>query len=97
MLFGCCYAIFACSWFWRTRVFYYFFLNYRRPYAVCTYLGLLATVVMVYGLSYRIAVLARPPGSRWWTYPCIMLLTLGIMRFRAPGVQHAAFRKALPT
>ena len=97
VLFGCCYAIFACYWFWRTRVFYYFFLDYRRPYAVFTYLGLLATVVMVYGLSYRIAVLARHPGSRWWTYPCLMLLTLGSMRFRAPGVQHATFRKALPT
>src|SRR5262249_6954818 len=96
VLFGCCYAIFACYWFWRTRVFYYFFLDYRRPYAVFAYLGLLATVVMVYGLSYRIAVLARHQGSRWWTYPCMMLLTLSIMRFRATGVKHATSRKALP-
>src|SRR5262249_28428417 len=27
LLFGCCYAIFAWCWFWRTRVFYYFFLD----------------------------------------------------------------------
>ncbi len=95
LLFGCCYAIFAWCWFWRTRVFYYFFLDYRRPYAVCMYLGLLATLAMLYGLSWIIAVVARHQGSRWWTYLCLMLITLGIMRFRAPGAigEH---RSAIP-
>src|SRR5262249_35031327 len=78
VLFGCCYAIFAWYWFWRTRVFYYFFLDYRRPYAVVVYLGLLTFLTMLYGLGCLIGVIARHEGSRWWTYPCIMLLTLGI-------------------
>src|SRR5262249_53078819 len=77
VLFGCCYAIFAWYWFWRTGVFYYFFLDYHRPYAVVAYLGLLTTLPMLYGLGYLIAVIAHHAGSRWWTYPGIMLLTLG--------------------
>jgi hypothetical protein len=96
VLFGCCYAIFAWFWFWRTRVFYYFFLDYHRPYAVFTYLGLLATLAMLYGLGCLIAVIARHEGSRWWTYPCIILITLGITRFRQPGAKHDNFREALP-
>jgi hypothetical protein len=87
VLFGCCYTIFAWCWFWRTRVFYYFFLDYHRPYAAVTYLGLLATLAMLYGFGCLIAVIARHESSRWWTYPCIMLITLGIMRFRRPDVQ----------
>ena len=85
VLFGCCYIIFAWYWFLRTRVFYYFFLDYHRPYAVFTYLGLLATLAMLYDLGYLIAGIARHKDGRWWTYPCIMLITLGITRFRAPA------------
>lgn len=96
VLFGCCYAIFAWYWFWRTRVFYYFFLDYQRPYAIFTYLGLLATLAMLYGLGCLIAVIAHHEGSRWWTYPCIILITLGITRFREPGAKHDNFREALP-
>jgi hypothetical protein len=96
VLFGCCYAIFAWYWFWRTRVFYYFFLDYRRPYAIVAYLGLLTFLTMLYGLGCLIAVIARHEGSRWWTYPCIMLLTLGITRFREPGAQRHNRRAALP-
>jgi hypothetical protein len=96
VLFGCCYAIFAWYWFLRTRVFYYFFLDYHRPYAVFSYLGLLATLAMLYDLGYLIAGIARHEDGRWWTYPCIMLITLGITRFRAPGVQHDSFTAAPP-
>ena len=96
VLFGCCYAVFAWYRFWRTRVFYYFFLDYHRPYAVVVYLGLVATLTMLYGLGCLIAVLARHEGSRWWTYPCIMLLTLGITRFREPGAKHTHRKAALP-
>jgi len=88
LLFGCCYAIFAWCWFWRTRVFYYFFLDYDRPYAVCAYLGLLTILAVLYGLSSLIAGIARQQSSRWWTYPCLMLITLGITRFRAPRAKH---------
>jgi hypothetical protein len=77
-------------------VFYYFFLDYQRPYAVVTYLGLLTTLVMLYGLGCLIAVIARHEDSRWWTHPCIMLLTLGITRFREPGAKHDNLREALP-
>jgi hypothetical protein len=83
VLFGCCYAIFAWCWFLRTRVFYYFFLDYHRPHAIFAYLGLFAALCMFYGLGYGVAVVARQEGSRWWTYPCLMLVTLGITRFRA--------------
>jgi hypothetical protein len=95
VLFGCCYTIFAWCWFWRTRVFYYFFLDYHRPYAVVAYLGLLATLAMLYGFGYLIAVIARHESSRWWTYPCIMLITLCIMRFREPTAPHNPLRGAL--
>ena len=88
VLFGCCYALFAWYWFWRTRVFYYFFLDYRRPYAIVVYLGLLTFLTMLYGLGCLIAVIARHESSHWWTYPCIMLITLGITRFREPGTQQ---------
>jgi hypothetical protein len=47
VLFGCCYAIFAWCWFWRTRVFYYFFLDYQRPYTAVAYIGLLAALALV--------------------------------------------------
>jgi hypothetical protein len=70
--------------------------DYRRPYAVFAYLGLLATVAMFYGLGYLIAVIARHEGSRWWTYPCLMLITLGIMRFHKPEAQHDTLSAALP-
>jgi len=96
MLFGCCYAIFAWYWFLRTRVFFYFFLDYHRPYAVFTYLGLLATLAVLYDLGYLIAGIARHEAGRWWTYPCIMLLTLGITRFRTPGMHHARLPAAPP-
>jgi hypothetical protein len=96
VLFGCCYALFAWYWFWRTRVFYYFFLDYRRPYAVMVYLGLLAALTMLYGLGCLIAVIARYEGSHWWTYPCIMLITLGITRFRQPGAKYHNRKAALP-
>jgi len=95
LLFGCCYAIFAWCWFWRTRVFYYFFLDYHRPYAVYVYLGLLASLALLYGLSYCIAVMARHQDSRWWLYPCLMLLTLGITGFRPPGT-HQGRRCLIP-
>jgi hypothetical protein len=95
VLFGCCYAIFAWCWFWRTRVFYYFFLDYQRPYAVVAYLGLLATLALLYGCGYLIAVIARHESSRWCTYPCIMLITLCMMRFREPTAPHDPLRVAL--
>lgn len=85
VLFGCSYALFACYWFRRTGVFYYFFLDYRRPAALWTYLGLLALVALLYSLSYGIAHLARQPESRWWTYPCLLLLTLSLIRVRQPA------------
>lgn len=85
VLFGCSYALFACYWFWRTGVFYYFFLDYRRPAALWTYLGLLATVALLYSLSYGIAHLARQQDSRWWTYPCLSLCTLSLVRVREPA------------
>jgi hypothetical protein len=64
VLFGCCYIIFAWCGFWRTGVFYYFFLDYHRPDAVLAYLGLLATLAMLYGFGYLIAVMARHESSR---------------------------------
>jgi hypothetical protein len=94
VLFGCCYAIFAWCWFWRTGVFYYFFLDYHRPYAVLAYLGLLATLALFYGLGWLIAVLAQHASLRWWTYPCIILVTLGITRFRKPVAPAAQRRGA---
>jgi hypothetical protein len=87
VLFGCCYIVFAWWWFWRTRAFYYFFLDYRRPYAIFVYLGLLATASMLYGLGYLMAIIVRHQSNRWWTYPCIVLVTLGITRFRESGAQ----------
>ncbi len=47
-LFGCAYAIFSWVWFHRTGLFYYFFLDYRRPYAIFSYVGLFATLLAFY-------------------------------------------------
>ena len=47
---------FSWCWFWRTCVFYYFCLDYRRPYAIFAYLGLLATLTLFYGLGSLIAL-----------------------------------------
>lgn len=88
-LFGCGYAIFSWVWFHRTGLFYYFFLDYRRPHAVFAYLGLFATLLAFYGLSYLIAGVARHETGRWWTYPCILLATLCLTRFRPPPVGKA--------
>jgi hypothetical protein len=97
LLFGSCYAIFAWWWFWRTRVFYYFFLDYRRPYAVGTYLGLFAALVLCDGVGYLFVEVARHEASRWWTYPCMMLLTLGMTRFRKPVMHPASGKLGLQT
>jgi hypothetical protein len=82
MLFGCAYATFSWLWFRRTQVFYYFFLDYRRSYAIFAYLGLFTILNLFYGLSYVISCVASQADSRWWTYPLIGLATLGITRFR---------------
>ena len=87
-LFGCCYAAFSWLWFQRTRVFYYFFLDYRRPYAALTYLGLFAVIAVFYGVGLLVAEIANL--NRWMAYPCIMLATLGITRFRAPAMKAEA-------
>ena len=84
VLFGCGYALFAWGWFWHTRVFYYFFLDYRRPYAVWAYLGLFTTLAGCYGLGWLIADVTRHTGSRWWIALCLLLVPLGITRFRVP-------------
>ena len=86
LIFGCAYAIFAWYWFIRTGIFYYFFLDYRRPYAVFVYIGLLVVLVSFYGLGYLIATFVHQEHSRWWTYPGIMIGTLCLTRFRAPRV-----------
>lgn len=88
-LFGCGYAIFSWIWFYRTGIFYYFFLDYRRPYAVFAYLGLFAILLLFYGFGYLIAGIVRQEAGRWWTYPCIMLATLCLTRFRPPAAIKA--------
>jgi hypothetical protein len=85
ILFGCAYAIFSWLWFQRTRVFYYFFLDYRRPYAMFAYLGLFAILTLFYGISYGLSSIARQADSRWWVLPLIGLATFGITRFRPPS------------
>ena len=92
VLFGCGYVLFAWGWFLRTRVYYYYFLDYHRPAAVLAYLGLFATLVMCYGLGWGMALVARQAGSRWWTYPCILLVTLGMTRFRKPAMRRRTRR-----
>ena len=62
MLFGCAYAIFSWLWFRRTQVFYYFFLDYRRSYAIF-YLGLFTILNLFYGLSYVISCVASQAAS----------------------------------
>ncbi len=84
-LFGCSYAMFSWVWFSRTGMFYYYFLDYRRPYALLAYLGLFTTLVGFYGLGYLIAGIARHEVGRWWTYPAIILATLCMTRFRPPS------------
>ena len=84
ILFGCAYVLFAWMWFQRTRVFYYFFLDYRRPYAIWAYLGLLLTLTVFYGLSYGLSAAAHQAIDHWWLYPLLATATLGITRFRPP-------------
>ena len=84
LLFGCAYAIFSWLWFHRTGVFYYFFLDYRRPYAIAAYLGLLAVLTLFYGLGYGLASAARQAENRWWLYPLIGLATLAVTRLWPP-------------
>ena len=90
LLFGCAYAIFSWIWFRRTGVFYYFFLDYRRPYAITAYVGLLAVLTLFYGLGYGLALAARQAESRWWLYPLIGLATLAVTRLWPPRRSHDA-------
>jgi hypothetical protein len=46
VLYGLCYVYFSWFWFSLTGVFYYFFLDYERPYAIVAYLGLMIGVSM---------------------------------------------------
>lgn len=84
VLFGCVYTIFSWAWFWRTGVFYYSFLDYRRPAAVPVYLGLCISLALLHGLSGVLTTVASQADSRWWAVPGILLLTLTIPRFRQP-------------
>ena len=94
LLFGCAYAVFSWIWFHRTGVFYYFFLDYRRPYAIGAYVGLLAVLTLFYGLGYGLAAAARQVESRWWLYPLIGLATLAMTRFWPPRRSHRAHPNA---
>ena len=85
VLCGCAYALFSWVWFWRTGVFYYYFLDYRRPAAVPVYLGLCISLAILHGLSEVLTTVASQADSRWWAVPGIFLLTLTITRFRQPA------------
>lgn len=82
VLFGYCYLVFAWYWFRRTGVLYYFFLDYRRHYAVLTYLGLFVALALFYGLGWLVSEVIRHQGEHWWLSPGVMIATLGITRFR---------------
>lgn len=57
LIFGLLYVIFSWYWFSVKKVFYYFFLDYDRPYSVFWYLGLLIVVSIFFQLGVFISKL----------------------------------------
>lgn len=80
ILYGIFYGLFACFWFWKTGVFYYFFLDWRRDYAAVVYVILLMACASFYlvELATRFAV----RNNLWFFVLLICFFTAYICRLR---------------
>ncbi len=50
LMYGLFYAIFAWIWHYYRGFYYYFFLDYERPYSLVWYAGLLFALAMMFGV-----------------------------------------------
>ena len=82
LVWGCSYVSFALWWYFQTGVFYYFFMDYRRKYAVLVYLALMAGLIAFFFVAYAVYSLSCDPETRYWSWPLLVFGTWAISRFR---------------
>lgn len=80
---GCLYVALAWWWFSRTRVFYYWFMDYHWRYSPVAYVLVLCVLVAFSLLTmlWRAAVFDWQL-SPWIVYPASLVLALLVCRFR---------------
>jgi hypothetical protein len=81
--YGLCYVMFSWYWFEKNGIFYYFFLDYDRPYALFWYFGLLTAIGCFFILGYFISLLAATGNV--YAYVGIIGFTFYIMKLVNEG------------
>ena len=81
-VYGCCYFLFALFWFYRTGVFYYFFIDYRRPYAILTYLLVITVITISFFVGKFLSFLTSDDQLKIFTYPLIIVCVMSMCRLR---------------
>ena len=80
IFFGMSYIFFAWCWFNTTGVFYYFFMDYARPYAVGWYSGLVFIMSTFFLLGYVMSY-ALAETNHWLAYLSVLVFSVAIMDF----------------
>ena len=77
-LYGMSYIFF--SWYWHSKVgvFYYFFLDYERPYALIWHLGLLAAVGLFFAAGWSFSYCIQ--GGVKYARLTLVLITICSMK-----------------
>jgi hypothetical protein len=79
ILFGIAYVVFSWYWFARTGIFYYFFLDYARPRAVLSHIGLLLGVGAFFFIGYALSRVSSAHNP--YATTAIIVLTLLLLKF----------------
>lgn len=79
LLFGMSYVLFSWYWFSRRGIFYYFFLDYERPYTVLWHLGLMGLLGGCFagGAALSLHVKRGSMGA----FALLFVATFGVMKF----------------
>eukprot|EP00466_Bigelowiella_natans_P020859 jgi/Bigna1/132277/aug1.17_g6985 len=82
LVYGVAYVLFAwANEQWGVGIFYYFFLDYTRPYAILGYLGLFIAVTVFYSFAYWIDLVFE--AHRWIAF-LVIPASNAIMLWKPP-------------
>jgi len=79
ILYGVAYVLFAWFWFQVKGVFYYFFLDYARDWAILWHLGLLIAVGLFFFLGLLLSSLLE--SNNPFALVALVGITVGVMKF----------------
>ena len=83
ILFGSMYTAFAWFWFEVTGIFYYFFLDYDKPFAIFWHLGLLTALSVFFfgGLLVSNWIQTENP----FAFVSLFVATFSVMKIKSPS------------